>query len=328
MKTIKEALLVLMLVILAVAVGATVLPQTNKTTSEYVPQPKEYIKVTEPNTAPVVVVNTSDVKSLPKEVIEVVTLTERNSLVFRGPVTGASVAAFQKKAFEKSLLLGKDEIVYIVIDSPGGEVIAGNMLIDSVKALPQKFKSVSLFAASMAFQMVQNFEERLITPNGTLMSHRASGGFEGEFGSDGKGELITSLNWILKILKKADEHAASRMKISLKDYQELIRDEYWTNGSDAVNESAADRMVLLKCSKELISGVDTVQIQSFFGTVSLSYSKCPIITFPLKIGMNFKDPNDTAGNAELSSFVDKLLKDRRAFVKDYIVTNKFKGIIK
>lgn len=260
--------------------------------------------------------------------IEVITLTLKNTIVFRGPVTSASVAAFQKAVLEKSNQLSKKDTIYMVIDSPGGSVIDGNYLIDTVKALPQKVKSISIFSASMAFQMVQNFDERLITPSGTLMSHRASGGFEGEFGGDGKGELITRLNWILKILKAADENAAYRMKISLNDYQNLIRDEYWATGKDAVDDKSADRMVLLRCDEALLKKVDVVTVQSFFGKASLEFSGCPIITYPIQVNMQFDEFLPNNKKEEFERFINKLILDKRTFVKEFIVNNKFESIIK
>lgn len=260
--------------------------------------------------------------------LEVITLTERNTIVFRGPVTGASVAAFQKAILEKSNKLQKSDVIYMAIDSPGGSVIVGNQLIDTVKSLPQKVKSVTLFSASMAFQMVQNFDERLITPSGTLMSHRASGGFEGEFGGDGKGELITRLNWILKILKAADENAAYRMQMSLNDYQKLIADEYWASGKDAVDDKAADRMVLLKCDESLLKKVEIVSVKSFFGEATLSYSGCPVITYPLEVQMKFSSFTNDVKKEEFERFINKLITDKRTFVKDYIVTNKIESIVK
>lgn len=262
------------------------------------------------------------------EKLEVLTLTDKNTIVFRGPVTGASVAAFQKAILDKSNKLSKNDVIYMVIDSPGGSVIDGNYLIDTVKALPQKVKSISIFSASMAFQMVQNFDERLITPSGTLMSHRASGGFKGEFGGDGKGELITRLNWILKILKAADENAAYRMKMSLNDYQKLIQDEYWASGKDAVDDKAADRMVLLRCDQSLLKKVDVVEVRGFLGSAILSYSGCPIITYPINVKMKFDGGIFNSERQEFERFINKLLLDKKSFVKDYIVTNKIESIMK
>jgi hypothetical protein len=157
------------------------------------------------------------------------------------------------------------------------------------------------------------------------MSHRASGGFQGEFGGDGKGELVTRLNWILKILKAADENAAFRMQKSLNDYQALISDEYWATGKAAVDDKAADKLVLVRCDKELIENVDTVTIQSFFGSATLNYSACPIISHPLEVKMEF---NDDSKKQEFESFINKLVLDKRSFVKDYIVNNKIESFVK
>ncbi len=292
----------------------------------YTTETNEFVKVASPSKTEPLLGAVSNAEST--TLAEVVLLTEKNTLVFRGPVTARSVAAFQKLIFDKSNTLAKDDVIYLVIDSPGGSVIDGNMLIDSIRGLPQKVKTITLFSASMAFQIVQNLDERLITPSGILMSHRASGGFEGEFGGDGQGELITRLKWILKILKASDDNAASRMGMSVTDYQSIIRDEYWVTGSDAVADKAADRMVLLRCSEELINGTEVVELRGFMGSAILTYSTCPIIAYPIKIEVSFEESVSEEYRYEWNTFLDKLLKDKRSFVKDYIINNRFNGIIK
>lgn len=263
---------------------------------------------------------------LTKKTIEIITLTEENSVAFRGPVTGASVSEMQTKLFEKSQKARANDSIIMVMNSPGGEVINGIRFIDSVKPLPQKVKTLTIFAASMAFQMVQNFDERLVTPSGVLMSHRASGGFEGEFSGDGKGEMITRLNWVLRIVKNLDIVAAARMSLSFKDYEELIRDEYWVTGQEAVDAKAADRVVLAKCDKTLLDGTEEVQIESFFGNATLTFSKCPLITNPTKVKISLKETATAEQKAKFQDYVDKYSFDQWGLYKDYIENGEYKKL--
>lgn len=257
--------------------------------------------------------------------IDVLTLGLKNTLVFRGPVTDDSVSKIQRKILDMSYSLKSSDVIYLVIDSPGGSIAAGNMLIDTVKALPQKVKTVTIFSASMAFHMVEAFDERLILPSGTLMSHRASlGGVGGEIGGDGKGELATRMNWIVRQLQVMDAQVAARMGMSVKDYQELIRDEYWVDGQDSVDAKAADRVVLARCGKDMLQGTEPMEIRTFFGILKLEFSKCPLISYPVKVDMSAM----TFRNEEDRKFVDLMIGNKEQFVKSYIKDNSFERFVR
>lgn len=266
--------------------------------------------------------------ALPEKTPELIILTPQNSAVFRTVVTEQSVSKLQTDLLNKSIAYPNSKSFYLVLNTPGGSVIAGKQLIDSLQGIPQKVKTVSIFSASMGFQIAQNLDDRLIVPSGVLMSHRASGSFEGEFGADGKGKMLTELNWILNIVKSLDMTASARMKMKFDDYETLIRDEYWTTGKDAVKDNAADRVVILRCNKELLDQVDTETIDSLFGSATLRFSKCPLITYPLDIKMDLKQEITSKQKDEFKTYMDELLKDKKSFVKDYIVNDRYKQVIK
>ena len=110
-----------------------------------------------------------------------VVLEKGNTVVIRSPVNSKSMSKAMFELNELSFKLNKEDKIYLVLDTPGGSVFAGLDFIDYAKALPQKIITITKFAASMGFQIVQNLDDRYITPSGTLMSHRASGGVSGQF---------------------------------------------------------------------------------------------------------------------------------------------------
>lgn len=264
----------------------------------------------------------------PKKKLPLIVLGKKNTLSFREVVTSRSISRLQRKLLNMSYRLPRKATIYLVLDSPGGNISAGNVFIDTAKAIPQKVKTISLFSASMAYHIVQNLDERIVTPSGTLMSHRASlGGMGGEIGSDGKGEYLTRTNWILRQLKIMDSKVARRLKMPLKKYQNLIRDEYWVDGQDAVAEKSADRVALVRCGKDL-KGTEIVVINSFFGTIDAHFSKCPLISYPIKIGkVNFSTAN-RAEKARLLKYVDSLFNHKRRFVKEYILNGSYAEVQK
>lgn len=257
--------------------------------------------------------------------IPLVLLTKTNMLMFRGPVTAKSMNELKNKLIKLSHKLPSRAHIYLVLDTPGGGINAGMSFIDVAKAIPQKVHTITLFAASMGFQIAQNLDNRYITPSGTLMSHRAYiSGFEGEI----PGEGIIRLNHLLALLKRMDTIAARRVGMTFKDYRELVRDEYWVDGDQAVAQKAADRTILLKCSKDLASGTEEVEVKNMFGSATLTFSKCPLMTAPLKIAYNYNQPVSAAYKIKFQRYVEGYYENRRGFVRKYITTGEFKNYIK
>jgi ATP-dependent protease ClpP protease subunit len=218
---------------------------------------------------------------------ETITLTTDNHILFSGPVTGESVAQAQSRLSEISANLSDSETIYIVLDTPGGSVSAGNLFIDYAKSLPQKIKPICLFCASMGYHMFQAFDERIVYSSSTLMSHRAAlGGLSGQV----PGELETRLSAIKTILVQMDAMAAKRVGLSTEAYQKLIYDELWLDGQTAVDTKHADRIAKIRCSEVLVQSRRTEVVRTFFGPVTVTYSNCPLISGVLdaKIGDNTK----------------------------------------
>lgn len=206
---------------------------------------------------------------------EPVVLTSTNHIVFSGVVDDMSVAKAQLQLNAISRVTPVGGVIYLVLDTPGGSVSAGNLFIDYAKSLPHQIKSICIFCASMGYHFFQSFGERLVYPSSTLMSHRARlGGMAGQV----PGELESRLASIKRILLHMDTTAANRVGISVEDYRKLIYDELWLDGVTAVNTRHADRLARIKCSSELASGTRTEVIRTFLGPVTVTFSKCPLIS--------------------------------------------------
>lgn len=209
----------------------------------------------------------------------VITLTKDNTVSFNQPVSAAFVAEKQMEILTKHLTLSRTQPIYLVLDTPGGSVSDGNAFIDSVKAMGRPVHTITLFAASMGYQIVQELGNRYITPSGTLMSHRGSlSGLGGQV----PGELNSRLKMIEYILDKMNERAAKRIGQDKKKYQESIVNELWLVGQDAVDKKNADQVVHVTCDKSL-SGSSVKQVNTMFGVLDVEFANCPIITSPLSI---------------------------------------------
>lgn len=242
---------------------------------------------------------------------KILTLKAGNTVVFRGPVTESSVSAVMRKMTKMSRRLSKNDVIYLVVDSPGGSIFDGLDFIQFAKALPQRVNTITLFAASMGFMIVQNLDKRYIVTNGTLMSHRASvRGLSGQI----NGELESRYKMIKRVVDYLEHKSSKRMKIGIKEYHTLINPEYWVHGFDAVDDHAADEQVLVRCGPSL-DGTEKVSYRTFFGSVILLFSKCPLIKAP--ISTNLK--GITKKHRAYIGYVFRLaFENKRKFVEDFI----------
>lgn len=208
---------------------------------------------------------------------DVIVLTEQNHVLFSGEVNDKSVAEAQIKLGKISKNLGKNETIYLVLDTPGGSISAGNLFMDFAKSLPQTIKPICIFCASMGYHFFQNFGERIVYQSSTLMSHRARlGGISGQV----PGEVNVRLNAIMSELDQMNQHVANRVGLSLADYNKLVHDELWLSGTSAVKLKHADRVAKIKCDESIIDQTRTevLELPQFGVSVELLFSKCPIIS--------------------------------------------------
>lgn len=244
---------------------------------------------------------------------DTIVLTKDNSMVLDSQVDGASTAAVIAKAYEldsalnaglKGKISGSDKPLYLFINSPGGSIQSGLELIEALKGLGRPVNTVTLFGASMAFQIVQNLNERLILKNGVLMSHHAAGEFAGSFGGVSPSQMDSRYQFWLDRVKELDEQTVSRTngKQTYKSYTEEYDHETWLGGTKSVARGYADRIVTVKCDLTL-KGV-TTHYASFFG-VSLAYDldNCPINTAPMNIRV--ADPS-TAKSALSTELIEEI----------------------
>jgi ATP-dependent protease ClpP protease subunit len=168
--------------------------------------------------------------------------------------------------------------IYLVMDTPGGSIAAGESFIEFAKTLPN-IHTISLFAASMGSAIVEALPgNRLITASGIMMFHRAKGNFRGQFET---GEVEAQLKFWQQMVRSMEARNAKRMNMSLADYKDKVRNEWWSRGGNAVIDGMVDEVVTVKCSQVLIDKREVGFTKGLFGASSAVFSGCPLIQNPI-----------------------------------------------
>jgi ATP-dependent Clp protease, protease subunit len=221
-----------------------------------------------------------------------IVLTDKNLIVLSGEVNGESASAVISKANElchvgtaRKMFGGKPTLT-LFVNSPGGSIQSGLEMIEALKGTGCKINTVTLFAASMGFQIVQNMDDRLILKNGVLMSHRAAGGFEGSFGGIRPSQLDSRYQFWMDRVRELDEQTVSRTKgkQTYDSYTKEYQNEMWLTGNKSVQEGYADEVVLVKCDSS-VQGTSTHSIDFMGVSISYELDNCPLNTSPMNIKM-------------------------------------------
>jgi ATP-dependent protease ClpP protease subunit len=206
-------------------------------------------------------------------------LTTLNTVTIRGEVNDESMQTAKLDLLDLVAQRGNSPYtIYIVLDSPGGSVMAGDDFIQFAKTLTN-VETITIFAASMAAGIVESLPgKRNVVPNGVLMFHRARGGVEGQMN---EGELESRLAFVKTIITAMEQRNADRLGLTLADYKAKVKDELWMYGPQTIEQKAADAEVSVTCTQELIKKQTTTLEQVLFFQIKVAYSACPIIRGPI-----------------------------------------------
>lgn len=251
-------------------------------------------------------------------------LTKDNTLVLDQAFTSRSVAALITRAKQLDADLKSGYPIYLFLNTPGGSIQAGLELVEALKSLNRPVHTVTLFAASMGWQLLQHLGDRYVLEFGVLMSHKASGGFQGEFGGGGS-QIDSRYGLWLRRLDLMDKQTVARTKgkKTLTQYRAEYDNELWLNGAEAVKNGYADEVVSVKCSKEL-NGTKQSNINFFGMSIAIEVSECPIVTGPVSVTTRVRTNKGFKTIDEFLNEGGKFSKDCRAEKEEDLI-NTFDG---
>lgn len=215
-----------------------------------------------------------------------ISLTEDNTLILDQAVSMESVGKLMEKASKMDAKLESGYPIYLFLYTPGGSIQAGVELIEYLEGLNRPVHTVSMFAASMGFQIIQHMGKRYVTKYAVLMSHKARGSFSGSFGG-GIGQMDTRYSLWLRRIALMDKQTVERTngKQTLKSYINAYSPELWLNGTEAVEQGYADEVVNVKCDDSLNSNrKETIDLG--FVSFEVVLSNCPLRTAPVSVKVN------------------------------------------
>jgi len=219
--------------------------------------------------------------------IELIELKKDNFVTLRETIDQDSSSKLLSKL---NVIESKYEQIYLYINSPGGEVMAGLEIINYIKSLQQRSKIVTCIAhnaMSMAFVIFQYCSQRYILYSSTLMQHQMALGVKGKLY-----DINSRLSYINSLENRLNQDQALRLNMTVDNFTKLIQNDWWLYSEDIISNNAADKIVTIYCSFENFD--ETIIVQTMFGDISIRYSACPLINYPLHINfptINFSEEN-------------------------------------
>jgi ATP-dependent Clp protease protease subunit len=209
-----------------------------------------------------------------------IVLKRDNFASLRDAIDSESAA---RLVYQLNEINGRTTPVYLYINSPGGDVMAGLEIITYIKSLQAQNRSVHCIAheaMSMAFVLFQYCSERYIMAASTLMQHQmAMSGIKGKIY-----DINSRLAYYNTVEQELNAYQAERLNMTTDAFVKKIQHDWWLFSNEILTWHGADKMVTLSCDFPN-SEVNTT-VSTLFGDVHLVYSACPIINQPLRISFS------------------------------------------
>lgn len=189
-------------------------------------------------------------------------LTDKNTIILKGPVNKASVSSAILEINKKQ---NKSDI-YLYLNTNGGDVESGLKLANEIEKY--NISCIADKAYSMGFMIFQVCKHRYILPHGRIMQHQIAFGIQDEFG-----KIKNYVDFVQQMENTMIQKMAQRINLNKKEFYDKVRDDWWLMGQTAVEEQCADRVVNVYCSPTLTNANYTM----VDGHITYIYSKCPLI---------------------------------------------------
>ena len=143
--------------------------------------------------------------------------TKENTVIINQPIARGTMGPVYAR-MQEFITKSAPSSLNLIIDSPGGSVTAGFIFVSQMKALQGKGTKITCYvpglAASMAFQILTQCDERIVLEESALLWHRARTQYMGIITAPQAGQLARDLQAV------DDYILATVMKVLVKDMSE------------------------------------------------------------------------------------------------------------
>jgi ATP-dependent protease ClpP protease subunit len=162
-------------------------------------------------------------------------------LYIKGKITKTSI----NKVIDK---IGNNKNINLIIDSNGGDFMAGYKLISKMIKLQKKtltsFDCYAINAKSTAFDIFQFCDKRYVSPISILFQHNASIEFIGSF--EELKYFYSKFIIYKKILDNININISKRIKLNHDEYLKKINNNWLIKGGEEIiNYNLADEIVII-----------------------------------------------------------------------------------
>lgn len=164
--------------------------------------------------------------------IKTVDLTDEKVVHITGPIgrNTANVSDAIKLAAKSG------DPIWVLIDSPGGSVIAGAQIISAIESSGVEVNTVCLsLCASMGAIIHQHGTKRYMVDRSFLMFHEASGGVAGTMP-----QMLSQLKSMNRYINKMIAKIATRAGMSFQDLNSKLAAELWVDAEDSLASHFSD----------------------------------------------------------------------------------------
>jgi ATP-dependent protease ClpP protease subunit len=142
-----------------------------------------------------------------------------------------SVDAAMKEIAVLHANLPSGEPIYLSLFTPGGSILAGNLLINFLQSLDREIHTISVFAASMGFVIAQSLDNRYAVPGAIMMAHPGATECRGD-----KYQIKVCLNRLLALEKQHNKVCAERMEMDVEEFDVVEDIEEQAPSRDVVED--------------------------------------------------------------------------------------------
>lgn len=214
----------------------------------------------------------SDIENNFKEV----TLTSDNLISLKGNINEELIS----NVIYKLNILEKEDI-YIYINSNGGDVKAGNKLIEAINfyKIKKKIYCIANYAASMAFIILQSCPNRFATTQAVLMQHQISLSIKNK-----KNNIESYFKYIENLENEIIDLQIKKIDITKEAFLKKIQNDWWLTGKQALKEKVVDNLVVVGCNineKETYQEIKYETVNNVLLKVITTFSQCPLVNIEI-----------------------------------------------